>query len=48
MRLTCSVNAQPHILKWDFEATVYNIEDPHDVFADVRLGDKCRGPWLTT
>ena len=35
--------AQPHVLKWDIEATVYSITDPHKVFPDLRLGDTVRG-----
>ena len=35
--------AQPHVLKWNIEATVYSKADPHKVFPDVRLGDKVRG-----
>jgi hypothetical protein len=34
--------AQPHVLKWDIEATVYSITDPHNVFPDLRLGDHVR------
>jgi hypothetical protein len=34
--------AQPHILKWDIQATVYSITDPHNVFPDLRLGDNVR------
>ena len=35
--------AQPHVLKWNIEATVYSITDPHKVFPDLRLGDNVRG-----
>jgi hypothetical protein len=35
--------AQPHVLKWNIEATIYSITDPHKVFPDVRLGDNVRG-----
>jgi probable HAF family extracellular repeat protein len=35
--------AQPHVLKWDIQATVYSITDPHNVFPDLRLGDTVRG-----
>jgi hypothetical protein len=36
-------SAQPHVLKWNFEATVYNKADPHTLFPDVRVGDNVRG-----
>jgi hypothetical protein len=35
--------AQPQVLKWNIEATVYSITDPHKVFPDLRLGDNVRG-----
>jgi uncharacterized membrane protein len=38
-----SAAAQPHVLKWDIQATVYFIADPHNVFPDVRLGDNVHG-----
>ena len=41
MALLCTAAAaQPHVLKWNFEATVYSVTDPHKVFPDLRLGDK--------
>jgi hypothetical protein len=35
--------AQPHVVKWNIEATVISITDPHKVFPDIRLGDLVRG-----
>jgi hypothetical protein len=37
------VVAQPHFVKWEIEATVISITDPHKVFPDTRLGDTVRG-----
>jgi hypothetical protein len=34
---------QPRVLRWEIEATVTEIHDPDNIFANVRLGDPVRG-----
>jgi hypothetical protein len=36
-------SAQAQILRWEIEATVVDMEDPDEIFPDVRLGDPVRG-----
>jgi hypothetical protein len=41
--ILCASTANSQIVKWEIEATVFEIEDPDMAFPDIRIGDSVRG-----